>query len=219
MTTDRSTPGRSKPDRSTPDRSTPNGLQAHLLDHTLRVLLRDGSSRFSMNAVAVSAKASKETLYRHFGDKAGLLHAALARSADLIGPLLLDGLDSTASPVERLRRLGLNYLRGYFLPEAVALRRITYADDEHGLGPLFVTVVTDRAVDIVEAEFAALGSEWPRADAETFLGMIQGKVNERIMLGMAVDDHERRMEAQVDHALRVIGPYVQSLRGRPPTSS
>ena len=195
----------------TQDRATVDGLQAHLLDHTLRVLLRDGYGHFSMNAVATSAKASKETLYRHFGDKTGLLHAALVRSAALIGPLLHDGLESATTRTERLKRLGLNYLHGCYLPEALALRRIAYADGEHGLGPLFVTVITDRAVDYVEEEFASLGSDRPRADAETFLGMIQGKLHERIMLGVEVDDRERLMEAQVDHALEVMTPYLDTL--------
>jgi len=190
---------------------TADALQVRLLDHTLRVLLRDGSRRFSMNAVAVSAKASKETLYRHFGDKSGLLQAALVRSAELIGPLLHQGLDAAPTPAARLRRLGLNYLHGCYLPEAVALRRIAHADDEHGLGPLFVSVFTDRAVDFVEAEFAALGSARPRADAETFLGMIQGKIHERILLGVQIDGLEQQLEAQVDHALLLLAPYLETL--------
>ncbi len=188
--------------------SPSGGLQAHLLDHTLRVLLRDGYKRFSMSAVAASAKASKETLYRHFGNKTGLLHAALVRSAAQIGPLLHDGLDSTTTRDERLRRLGLNFLHGCYLPEALALQRIAYADGEHGLGSLFAEEITERAIALVEAELVLLGSEQPRADAETYLGMIQGKLHERIMLGAEIDDLERRIEAQVDHALAVMAPYL-----------
>jgi len=179
------------------------------------VLLRDGYRRFSMGAVAASAKASKETLYRHFGDKSGLLHAALVRSAALIGPLLLDRVDAAAGPHDRLRQLGLNYLDGCYLPEALALQRIAYADGEHGLGPLFAEEITERAIAYVEAEFASLGSEQPRADAETFLGMIQGKLHERIMLGADLGDLDRRMAQQVDHALLLLDPYLRSLDGNP----
>lgn len=185
-------------------------LRARLLDHTLRVLLRDGYERFSMNAVATSAKASKETLYRHFGDKTGLLHAALVRSAALIDPLLRVGLDSTTTTHDRLRQLGINYLHGCYLPESLALQRIAYADGERGLGPVFAEEITERAVAFVEAEFAALGSAEPRRDAEVFLGMIQGKLHERIMLGCEIEDLEARLEQQVDDALQVLTPYLDA---------
>lgn len=191
--------------------SQDDGLRAHLLDHTLRVLLRDGYRRFSMNAVATSAKASKETLYRHFGDKTGLLHAALVRSAAQIGPLLHVGLESATSRDDRLRQLGRNYLHGCYLPESLALQRIAYADGEHGLGPLFAEEITERAIVFVEEEFDALGSDQPRRDAEVFLGMIQGKLHERIMLGAEIDDLEGQLEAQVDHALQVMAPYLDSV--------
>jgi AcrR family transcriptional regulator len=185
-------------------------LQAHLLDHTLRVLLRDGYQGFSMNSVARSAKASKETLYRHFGDKAGLLHAALVRSAALIGPLIHEGLDSTATRQERLKRLGLNYLHGCYLPESLALQRIAYADGRRGLGPVFAEDITERAIAYVEEEFVSLGSHQPREDAETFLGAIQGKLHEKIMLGAEIENLEAKLEAQVDHALRVMAPYLET---------
>lgn len=189
-------------------------LRARLLDHTLRVLLRDGYRRFSMNAVATSAKASKETLYRHFGDKTGLLRAALVRSAALIDPLLQVGLDSATTREDRLRQLGRNYLHACYLPEALALQRIAYADGEHGLGPLFAEEITERAVVVVEGEFEALGSIQPRRDAEVYLGMIQGKLHERIMLGAELDDLDRQIEAQVDHALQVMAPYLDAVEQR-----
>jgi len=193
-----------------------DALQARLLDHTLRVLLRDGYRRFSMHAVATSAKASKETLYRHFGDKAGLLRSTLVRLAALIEPLLHVGLDAATTPEDRLRQLGRNYLHGCYLPEALALQRIAYADGEQGLGPVFAEEITDRAVAIVTDELAAMGSPDPRRDAETYLGMIQGKLHERIMLGVEIDDLDQQIDAQVDHALVVLGPYLHSFAGEAP---
>lgn len=204
--------GRSAPVAGDPTGDpTVDALQARLLDHTLRVLLRDGYRRFSMHAVATSAKASKETLYRHFGDKAGLLRSALVRLAALIEPLLHVGLDSATTSEERLRQLGRNYLHGCYLPEALALQRIAYADGEHGLGPLFAEEITERAVAIVTDELAEIGSPDPRRDAETYLGMIQGKLHERIMLGVEIDDLDEQIDAQVDHALVVMGPYLRTI--------
>lgn len=205
---------KSQPSRQSPARKgrpLEEGLRDRLLDHTIRVLLRDGYQKFSMNAVAQSAKASKETLYRHFGDKAGLLHAALIRNATLIGPLLNEGLDATKTPRERLSRLGRNYLHGFYLPEALALQRIAYADGERGLGPLFAEEITEHAIAFIIDEFTRLGSTRPREDAEAFLGMIQGKLHEKIMLGVNITDLEQHIEQRVNHALRMLTPYLERL--------
>lgn len=187
-----------------------DGLRDRLLDHTLKVLLRDGYQKFSMNAVAQSASASKETLYRHFGDKAGLLHAALVRNATLIGPILLEGLASTTTREERLFRLAMNYLRGCYLPEAMALQRIAYADGKNGLGPIFAEEITEHAIGYIEQEFAQLGSSHPREDAEVFLGMIQGKLHEKILLGVEIDNINAQLEQQARHALLMLAPYLKT---------
>lgn len=192
-----------------------NGLRDRLLDHTIKVLLRDGYQKFSMIAVAQSAKASKETLYRQFGDKAGLLHAALTRNATWIGPLLNEGLQATQSMEERLYRLGLNYLHGCYLPEALALQRIAYADGDRGLGPIFAEEITEHAITYIVAEFAQWGSTQPREDAEIFLGMIQGKLHEKIMLGVRIENIEEQLEQQVHHALRMLMPYLKEIKRIP----
>lgn len=184
------------------------GLRDKLLDHTIKILLRDGYKQFSMSAVAQSASASKETLYRHFGDKAGLLHAALIRNAQHIGPLLQQGLEQAGTREEKLQRLGMNYLRACYLPEALALQRIAYADGESGLGPLFAQEITEHAIQHVIQVFQQLGSPAPRADAETYLGMIQGKLHEKILLGVELDNLEELLQEQVQHAVRVFMAYL-----------
>ncbi len=189
-----------------------DGLRDRLLDHTIRVLLRDGYRKFSMNAVAQSAKASKETLYRHFGDKAGLLHAALIRNATLIGPILNEGLQTAQSTEERLFCLALNYLRGCYLPEALALQRIAYADGESGLGPIFAEEITEHAISYIVDEFTQLGSTQPREEAEIFLGMIQGKLHEKILLGVQIKNLEEQLERQVSHALHMLAPYLEKIK-------
>ena len=69
----------------------------------------------------------------------------------------------------------------------------------------------ERHPTVVEEEFESVGSTDPRRDAEVFLGMIQGKLHERIMLGAEIDDLEGQIEVQVDHALVVMAPYLASI--------
>ncbi|NPD14819.1 TetR/AcrR family transcriptional regulator [Xinfangfangia sp. D13-10-4-6] len=49
-----------------------------LLQEAARILLRDGISRTSMDLIATEARASKATLYRHFGDKHRLVVEVVA---------------------------------------------------------------------------------------------------------------------------------------------
>lgn len=187
------------------------GLRDRLLDHTLRVLLRTGYTRFSMIAVAQSARASKETLYRHFGDKDGLLHAALLRNAAFIAPLLHEGLEPGMAKSARFSRLGLNYLRACYRPGALALQRIAIADGARGLGPIFAEEITERALACVVEEFAEIGSREPREDAEAFLGSVLGRQQERLLLGIEERDLEATMERHVERAMRLWTPYLESL--------
>ena len=189
------------------------GLRDHLLKHTLRILLRDGYRKFSMGAVAASAGASKETLYRRFGDRSGLLTAALEKYSEGVEALLLANITPDLDTTKRLRQLALNYLHGCYLPEAVALQRIACSDGAAGLGPLFAEKFTDRAVAILTAELERMGTPNPAADAEVFLGMIEGKLRERVLLGARLRAFEKRRDAIVDHAVSIFAGYLRKPSG------
>lgn len=54
----------------------------HILDTTLDLLINQGYQAFSMIQVAKSAGVSKETLYRYYGNKQGLLIALVKRKSE-----------------------------------------------------------------------------------------------------------------------------------------
>ena len=79
--------------RRTPRRTDPNraAQRAHrreeLLDAAVTVIRRDGASA-SMDAIASEAGITKPILYRHFGDRSGLVHAVAERFVgELLGEL------------------------------------------------------------------------------------------------------------------------------------
>lgn len=183
-------------------------LRDHLLTHTLGVLLRDGLAGFSMASVARSAQASKETLYRHFGDKSGLLTAALEHVGKRVAPLLREGLDETSTRRVRLERLAHNYLSGLLDPASLALQRIAFADQERGLGARFATCFTDAAREVVTEELAALGAREPALDAELFLGMVRGLHHECALLGVVPRDQRARRQALVARAAQVFDAHL-----------
>jgi AcrR family transcriptional regulator len=184
------------------------GLREHLLLHTMRVLLRDGYEKFSMNAVAVSASASKETLYRIFRDKAGLLGAALDHLGAMVEPLLLAGLDEDLERDLRLQRLAENYLRGCLLPESVTLLRIASSGGEKGLGQVFARKFTDTALAVVTRQMLVMNTPEPELDAEIFLAMVQGQIREKALLGAGSSPSRKRRQAVTAHAVRVFTAYL-----------
>lgn len=184
------------------------GLPEHLLLHTLQVLLRDGYDRFSMNAVAKSASTSKETLYRHFQDKAGLLGAALNHLGKIVEPLLLEGVRDDLERGARLQRLAENYLKGCLLPESLALQRIAYMEAGKDLGQVFARQFTDSALAVMTRECSRLGTPEPKRDAEIFLAMVQGQLHERALLGVAPAPTGRRIREVTAHAARIFSAYL-----------
>jgi AcrR family transcriptional regulator len=190
-------------------RPAKEGLREHLLVHTLRVLLRDGYENFSMNAVAVSASASKESLYKIFRDKAGLLGAALDHLGKMVEPLLLAGVGDDLGREPRLRRLAENYLRGCLLPESLTLQRIAYASGEKALGQVFAKEFTDAALAVMTRQMGAIGTPEPELDAEIFLAMVQGQVHEKVLLGVESPQARKRHKEVAAHAVRIFTAYLK----------
>jgi TetR/AcrR family transcriptional repressor of mexJK operon len=184
------------------------GLREHLLLHTLQILLRDGYNKFSMGAVAVSANASKETLYRHFRDKTGLLSAALENIGKVVEPLLLEGIREDLGQQQRLQLLAGNYLKGCLLPESLALQRIAYAESGKDLGRVFAKQFTDAALSVMTRQFAGMGTPKPALDAEIFLAMVQGQIHEKALLGITTGENSKRLGEVTMHAVSIFSAYL-----------
>ena len=67
-------------------------------------------------------------------------------------------------------------------------------------------------IAFVVEEFKRLVSKHPQDDAEVFLGMIQGKLHERVLLGVDLGHLDKMLEQQVDHALIILMPYLGTLK-------
>jgi AcrR family transcriptional regulator len=89
---------------------------ARLLNAAERIARERGLKHLTMEAVAVAAGVGKGTVFRRFGDRAGLLQALLQRSEDtfqavhLSGPAQADGRDAA---MEQLRAFGVAAIRRY----------------------------------------------------------------------------------------------------------
>jgi len=204
----KTSPGIETPSRPR-GRPKKEGLPEHLLLHTLQILLRDGYDQFSMAAVAKSASTSKETLYRHFQDKAGLLGAALDHLGKSVEPLLLEGIHEDLERGARLQRLAENYLRGCLRPESLALQRLAYLEAGKDLGQVFARQFTDTALVVMTRQFSMLKTPEPKLDAEIFLAMVQGQLHERALLGAGPEPTGKKIRDMTAHAVKVFLAYLE----------
>ena len=95
---------------SSAPRATREQRRAELLDAATRVI-RTGGTTVSMDRIAAEAGITKPILYRHFGDRAGLVAALGERFAATLLVELNSSLDSGAAPNELLEKTIDAYLR------------------------------------------------------------------------------------------------------------
>src|SRR5688500_11022354 len=68
-----------------------------LLDAAIRII-REGGPSIAMDAMAAAGGVTKPIIYRHFGDRAGLIHAVARRFADDLLSEIRGALGRQADP-------------------------------------------------------------------------------------------------------------------------
>lgn len=92
------------------------------------LLLEKGYKSTSMIAVAKRASASNETLYRWYGNKAGLLASMVEENARAVRQHLAHSIEDGITPLEMLRHLGPDLLRLVTGERAIMLNRAAVVD-------------------------------------------------------------------------------------------
>ena len=167
--------------------------QKAVLDAALRLLVEEGDN-LTMTAVARRASCSKETLYKWFGDRDGLLTATVQWQASKVrvAPVDGEGLD-LASLTASLEGFASDWLKVISSDTSIALNRVAVGHAGSGQGrsrrhragewPL-------RAGQAAEAGAARPGEQaglLDFTDAETafrtFFGLVARDVQIRLLLG------------------------------------
>ncbi len=103
--------------------------RAAIIDAATRAFFAHGYLAASIEAIAADAGVSKVTIYAHFGDKAGLLTAAVESQCTLIREHLT--LDESPGPLrERLTEFGLAMTAFLSRPEIIQFERRIAAETE-----------------------------------------------------------------------------------------
>ncbi|WCS24898.1 TetR/AcrR family transcriptional regulator C-terminal domain-containing protein [Methylobacterium sp. NMS14P] len=181
---------------ATAEREAPSARQQAVLDAVLGLMVEDGE-QLTMDAVARRASCSKETLYKWFGDRDGLLIATVRWQASRVHA----GHDSAqvlngATLRERLQDFAVTWLEVITGPTSVALNRIAIAhagSRKSNLGGIVLAngrfAIGERVKPVLEAGRAAGLLTFADSEAafRTFFGLVGRDIQIRLLLGETLD--------------------------------
>lgn len=191
--------------------------QQVVLDAVLALMVE--GEPLTMTAVARKASCSKETLYKWFGDRDGLLTATVRWQASKVraGNFDRQHLDAGALR-ESLARFAANWLGVIASPTSIALNRIAIshaASQESNLGAIVLAngrlAIGERLKPLLEAgrEAGILAFDDTETAFRTFIGLVGRDVQIRLLLGdrraLLPDEIERDAGRATDQFLTLYG--------------
>ena len=187
-------------ENDTGDGETPDfgPRQADVLEAALTLLVKGGDKGFTTARLARAANCSKESLYKWFGDRNGLLAAMIAYQASKVrvagSPNAKPGADEFRRQLTDFARDLLTVLAG---PTSLALNRLAIGEAGRAdaqLGRLLTErgrrAIEERAKTLLDAgRRAGLIAFDDREEAfATLYGLIVGDMHVRMLLGEAVPE-------------------------------
>ncbi len=198
--------------------------QEAILSAGRELFLAQGYRGTSVDQIAGAAGVSKQTVYKHFGDKRELLMAIVAHVVDsMVAPFTarIGGLAESADVADDLAELAVEYLHSVLAEPVVQLRRLIVA--EAGREPELAGMYYDHApartlqalADLFEQLDArgALVVPEPLAAAEHFAFLVVGKsIDRALFFGGSQTMSELDVERHVRSGVAVFLAYYG--RGR-----
>lgn len=174
------------------DGKTPTARQQAVLDAALRLLVEEGD-HLTMTAVARRASCSKETLYKWFGDRDGLLTATVQWQASKVRVVPVDpGNVDLVSLTESLEGYARDWLKVIAGDTSIALNRVAVSHAGSGKDSLGAMVLENgrfamakRLKPVLDAGKRAgyLAFEDAETAFRTFFGLVGRDVQIRLLLG------------------------------------
>ncbi|NDV85478.1 TetR family transcriptional regulator [Aurantimonas aggregata] len=180
--------------------------QGEVLDAVLSLLV-EGREALTMSAVARRASCSKETLYKWFGDRDGLLTATVRWQASKVRAGNWDRQKLDASSLEEsLRAFWANWLSVIASRTSIALNRVAVSQAgtaKSNLGAIVLAngrfAIGERLKPLLEAgrEAGLLDFDDAEEAFRTYFGLVGRDLQIRLLLGDRVEltEAERTREA------------------------
>jgi AcrR family transcriptional regulator len=172
--------------------------QSAVLEVALTLLVEGGDKGFTTARLARAANCSKESLYRWFGDRDGLLAAMIAFQASKVR---IADTAARSPDARELRVLLKDFARDLLTvlsgPTSLALNRLAIGEagrEDAKLGALLIErgrgVIEERAKALIDTgrraghlSFDDLGDAF-----DTFYGLVVGELHVRMLLGDEVSE-------------------------------
>ncbi|AYD01219.1 TetR/AcrR family transcriptional regulator C-terminal domain-containing protein [Neorhizobium sp. NCHU2750] len=195
--------------------------QNEVLEQALRLLVEGGDKALTTSGLARAASCSKESLYKWFGDRDGLLAAMIAYQASKVRTTERSGEKLTDEVLkQRLDQFARDLLEVLAGDVSLALNRLAIGQtsrDGSKLGKLLVEhgrgQIDRRAMALIDAGKRAGLLRFDNADAayHTFYGLIVSDLHVRMLLGEpGLRDNARQAERAVDAFLSLHGATQKS---------
>ncbi|MHC5936260.1 TetR/AcrR family transcriptional regulator [Nostoc sp.] len=152
--------------------------QEQILQGAIRVFLKEGYARTSMDRVSASAGVSKQTIYSHFQDKEGLFKALIERLTLACFQSIFCTEKLHGEPAILLRQVAEIYLTKVAdNPDYLALLRLIITESQNfpELAKLYTQTVVQRGRQMLSQYFTShpeLGITDPEAMAQIFFGSL-----------------------------------------------
>ncbi|OBA99843.1 TetR family transcriptional regulator [Mycobacteriaceae bacterium 1482268.1] len=181
-----------------------------ILSSGQQLFLSNGYQGTSMDQVAATAAVSKQTVYKHFGEKRELLYAIVTDALDSTAASIGDriaALTTSADLETALVELAADYLRAVLQENVVQLRRLVIGEANRlpELAKLYYQHAPVRTLTALTEAFARLHSRdllrvpQPSLAAEHFAFLIVGRPIDQalfdgapeVLAGLDVDAYAR----------------------------
>ncbi|MEM9031808.1 MAG: TetR/AcrR family transcriptional regulator [Pseudomonadota bacterium] len=170
-----------------------------------RVLERAGYGGATMAEIAREARASHETLYRWYGDKAGLFRALVVRNAEEVRASLEDAGEH--DPIATLSQTGPRLLALLTGERAVSLNRAAAADRTGELGGVLAEYGRDTVMPLIARSLEAarasgqIDFDESASAADLFVTLLVGDLQIRRVIGRMGPLDREECHARADRAL------------------
>lgn len=200
--------------------------QNEVLEQALRLLVEGGEKALTTSGLARAANCSKESLYKWFGDREGLLAAMIAHQASKVRTHERAGERLTAEVLrDHLGLFARDLLEVLAGDVSLALNRLAIGQvnkaDAHRSGSKLGKLLLEhgrkqidrRAIALMEQGKRAGLLRFDNADAayHTLYGLVVSDLHVRMLLGEpGLKDNLRQAERAVDAFLTLHGTQKQS---------